>query len=281
MSVTRNFRLTCGLANGTAIIAPLVTFTVFVISANVTGRTLSTSTAYTSLSLIALLADPMNTLVRTIPQINSAVACFDRIQTFMLSDARKDHRLPLAGSQSSDTTSDLSHGIELKDMSPMLNPSAMIIAQNASFAWSQNARPVINDFSFTLPCSQSLFIVGPVGCGKSTLLKGLLGETPSSKGFIYAKTARTAYVEQSPWIQNGTIQDNILGPTTFDSPWYDQVVRACALEHDIAILPDGSGKLFSVKFIFDSFQCLACACHRVVRLHTSLLLSQNLKIRVH
>ncbi|KAF5878883.1 putative abc multidrug protein [Botrytis fragariae] len=236
-------RLLCGrvfLANSTGIIAPLVTFTVFVISANVTGRTLSTSTAYTSLSLIALLADPMNTLVRTIPQINSAVACFERIQSFMLSDARKDHRLPVVGPQSSDTTSDSSQGIELKDISPVLNPSAMIIAQNASFAWSQDARPVINDFSFTLACSQSLFIIGPVGCGKSTLLKGLLGETPSSKGFIYAKTARTAYVEQSPWIQNGTIQDNILGPSNFDSLWYDQVVRACALEHDIAVLPNGS-----------------------------------------
>ncbi|TGO56919.1 hypothetical protein BELL_1374g00010 [Botrytis elliptica] len=236
-------RLLCGrvfLANSTGIIAPLVTFTVFVISANVTGRTLSTSTAYTSLSLIALLADPMNTLVRTIPQINSAVACFERIQTFMLSDARKDHRLPLVGSQSSEATSDSSQCIELKDMSTVIHPSAMIIAQNASFAWSQDALPVINDFSFTLPCSQSLFIIGPVGCGKSTLLKGLLGETPSSKGFIYAKTARTAYVEQSPWIQNGTIQDNILGPSIFDSPWYDQVVRACALEHDIAILPNGS-----------------------------------------
>ncbi|KAF7960469.1 hypothetical protein EAE96_000149 [Botrytis aclada] len=236
-------RLLCGrifLANSTGIIAPLVTFTVFVISANVTGRTLSTSTAYTSLSLIALLADPMNTLVRTIPQINSAVACFERIQTFMLSDARTDHRLPLGGSQSSDNTSDSSQGIELKDMSAVLNPSAMIIAQNTSFAWSQDALPVINDFSYTLKCSQSLFIIGPVGCGKSTLLKGLLGETPSSKGFIYAKTARTAYVEQSPWIQNGTIQDNILGPSIFDSPWYDQVVRACALEHDIAVLPNGS-----------------------------------------
>ncbi|KAF7914004.1 uncharacterized protein EAF01_000410 [Botrytis porri] len=236
-------RLLCGrvfLANSTGIVAPLVTFTVFVISANVTGRTLSTSTAYTSLSLIALLADPMNTLVRTIPQINSAVACLERIQSFMLSDARKDHRLPMVGSQLSNIPSYLSQGIELKDMSPVLNPSAMIIAQNASFAWSQDALPVIKDFSCTLPCSQSLFIIGPVGCGKSTLLKGLLGETPSSKGFIYAKTARTAYVEQSPWIQNGTIQDNILGPSNFDSPWYNQVVRACALEDDIAVLPNGN-----------------------------------------
>ncbi|KAF7905842.1 hypothetical protein EAF00_000121 [Botryotinia globosa] len=225
-------RLLCGrvfLANSTAIIAPLVTFTVFVISANATGRILSTSTAYASLSLIALLADPMNTLVRTIPRINSAVACFERIQTFMLSDARKDHRLPLIGSRSSDATSDSSQGIELKDMSTVVNPSAMIVAQNASFAWTLPYHALNNFSSF-----------GPVGCGKSTLLKGLLGETPSSKGFIYAKTARTAYVEQSPWIQNGTIQDNILGPSIFDSPWYNQVVRACALEHDIAVMPNGS-----------------------------------------
>lgn len=184
----------------------------------------------------------MHTLLKAIPAINSAVACFERIQTFMLSDARKDHRLPLKASQDSTTTSGLSQDIELEDLSPVVAPSTMITAQNASFAWSQNGHIVVNDFSFTLPCHQSLFIIGPVGCGKSTLLKGLLGETPSSQGFIYTKTAKIAYVEQSPWIQNGTIQDNILGPSTFDSPWYDQVVRACALEHDISILPNGSGK---------------------------------------
>ncbi|EDN98254.1 hypothetical protein SS1G_13112 [Sclerotinia sclerotiorum 1980 UF-70] len=228
------------LPNCTGIMAPLVTFTVFVISAKLTGRTLSTSTAYTSLSLIALLAEPMNTLVRTIPELNAAVACFERIQSFMLSDERKDHRLPLARYQASATTTNASQGIELHDISPKVTPSAMITAQNASFAWSQDASAVIVDFSFTLPCSQSFFIIGPVGCGKSTLLKGLLGETPSSKGFIYTKTSKTAYVEQSPWIQNGTIMDNILGPSTFDSPWYDQVVRACALEQDISILPNKS-----------------------------------------
>lgn len=226
--------------------APLATFTVFVISAKLTGRTLSTSTAYTALSLIALLAEPMNTLLRTIPEINAAIACFERIQTFMLSDARKDHRLPLKAAQVSTTTSstmsDSNQDIALEDMSPKVDSSAMIIAQNASFAWSQDAPAVVNDFSFTLPCSQSLFIIGPVGCGKSTLLKGILGETPSSQGFIYTKTANTAYVEQSPWIQNGTIQDNVLGPSNFDSPWYDQVIRACALEHDISNLPNGSGK---------------------------------------
>jgi ATP-binding cassette subfamily C (CFTR/MRP) protein 1 len=68
------------------------------------------------------------------------------------------------------------------------------------------------------------------------LLKGLLGETPSSQGFVYSNFPSTAYV------QNGTIQQNILGVSTFDEPWYQQVVRACALEHDIALMPNGHGK---------------------------------------
>jgi ATP-binding cassette subfamily C (CFTR/MRP) protein 1 len=74
------------------------------------------------------------------------------------------------------------------------------------------------------------------------LLKGLLGETPSSQGFVYSSFPSTAYVDQTPWIQNGTIQQNILGISTFDEPWYRQVVRACALEHDIALMPKGDGK---------------------------------------
>ncbi|PQE13970.1 hypothetical protein CJF30_00006789 [Rutstroemia sp. NJR-2017a BBW] len=116
----------------------------------------------------------------------------------------------------------------------------MIVAQNVSFAWGKDCPPVVSDFSFTLPCGQICFLIGPVGSGKSTLLKGLLGETPSSKGFIYTKSTTTAYVEQTSWIQNGSIQDNVLGVSPFDAPWYDQVVRACALEHDISILPNGS-----------------------------------------
>jgi len=74
------------------------------------------------------------------------------------------------------------------------------------------------------------------------LLKGLLGETPSSQGFVYSSFPSTAYADQTPWIQNGTIKQNILGISTFDEPWYQQVIRACALEHDIALMPKGHGK---------------------------------------
>jgi ABC-type bacteriocin/lantibiotic exporter with double-glycine peptidase domain len=92
---------------------------------------------------------------------------------------------------------------------------------------------------------QFVFIVGPVGSGKSTLLKGLLGETPSSQGFVYCKQTPIGYVDQTPWIQNGTIQQNILGVSNYEDDWYRQVIYVCALDHDISIMPKGHGKLIS------------------------------------
>jgi ABC-type transport system involved in cytochrome bd biosynthesis fused ATPase/permease subunit len=126
--------------------------------------------------------------------------------------------------------------------------SPILITQNASFGWKQEelpfpaGLPAVSDVTFTLTSRQFCFIIGPVGSGKSTLLKGILGETPSSQGFVYSNSPATAFVDQTPWIQNGTIQKNILGQSSFEEPWYSQVVSACALEVDIAKLPKGNGK---------------------------------------
>lgn len=188
----------------------------------------------------------MNTLIRTIPALNSAMACFARIQSFLNSDARKDHRLPLHGSLPSSGQTSMSD-IELEVFQDSSESSKgphspILITQNASFGWEPEGSPVVSDVSFALTNHHFCFIIGPVGSGKSTLLKGILGETPSSQGFVYSHSQSTAYVGQTPWIQNGTIQQNILGISSFEEPWYNQVVRACALEVDVAKLPKGHGK---------------------------------------
>ena len=61
---------------------PLATFTVYIIVANVTGTKLDTTKAYTSISLISLLADPLNNMIFSI-QLVGAMACFARIQAFL------------------------------------------------------------------------------------------------------------------------------------------------------------------------------------------------------
>lgn len=235
-------------------LAPLMTFIVFVLSAKMTGRTLDTSAAFTGLSLISLLQGPMNTMIRTIPMLNASMACFARVQTFLNSDARQDHRLPLKSSADIyevPTSSETSEGVELREMTPKIRktPSSipLLDVQHASFAWTAGGEPVVRDVSFTLPWHQFCFIIGPVGSGKSTLLKGLLGETPSSQGFVYNSSPTIAFVDQTPWIQNGTIQQNILGISTFDDPWYRQVVRACALEDDISNMPKGHSEYLQIR----------------------------------
>lgn len=44
------------------------------------------------------------------------------------------------------------------------------------------------------------------------------------------------YVPQSPWLQRGTIRDNIVWGSVFDEQWYKSVLFACALNDDIIAL---------------------------------------------
>ncbi len=44
---------------------------------------------------------------------------------------------------------------------------------------------------------------------------------------------------QVPWVVAGTVRDNILFGSAYDSAWYKRVVRACALEEDISRLVAG------------------------------------------
>jgi ABC-type multidrug transport system fused ATPase/permease subunit len=166
----------------------------------------------------------------------------------MKSDARRDDRLALRdlreleGRPSYASSSE----IELESMRPVTadsknNSPAMINIQNASFSWDIDGQPVVSDLSFTLQRKQLCFIIGPVGSGKSTMLKGLLGETPSTKGFVYSSFQDTSFVGQSPWIRNGTIQENVLGISSYEEAWYRQVVQACGLEGDVLMLPKGHG----------------------------------------
>ncbi|KAK1456724.1 ABC transporter [Colletotrichum cuscutae] len=48
-----------------------------------------------------------------------------------------------------------------------------------------------------------------------------------------------AYCSQSPWLENGTLRQNILGISVFEKKWYDSVVSACGLEADLQALEKG------------------------------------------
>jgi ATP-binding cassette subfamily C (CFTR/MRP) protein 1 len=240
------------LDNSMRIVAPLVTFAVFVIVSKSTGQQLTTATAFTTLSLLELLSGPLNVFLRTIQLIHSALACFGRIQSFLAADSLQGHVLPLNASsyssikevrRTTDLESENAKSIQLQDLgSNLTNRSAAMNVRNASFSWGNNAAPTINDVSFSIHRGDIVFVIGPVGCGKSTLLKGLMSETPSSQGFVYSSISEIAFVDQTPWVQNVTIQQNVVGPSILNQAWYDEVIHACALDHDIASMPKRDSK---------------------------------------
>ncbi|KAJ5406972.1 hypothetical protein N7465_008256 [Penicillium sp. CMV-2018d] len=214
------------IAMNTATIAPLATFATFVIISKSTGQPLNTESAYTSLSLIYLLADPMVVVFRTIPFVSAALACFSRIQIYLLSESCTDYRLPL---------SERDHHPSQDDE----KGDTLVAISGASFGWVPGKPDILNDITVNIRRSCFTFIVGPVGSGKSTLIRAILGEVPLRSGSIYADPGNIAFVGQEPWIQNLTIRQNILGSASYDADWYGKVVYACGLEQDIRELPDG------------------------------------------
>src|ERR1700753_194701 len=86
-------------------ISPLATFAVFVISAAATGTRLNTAQAFTALSLIGLLEDPLTMLLQSYTGIMSSLACYDRIQAYLESPSRYDHRLRMVGPDQDSTAS--------------------------------------------------------------------------------------------------------------------------------------------------------------------------------
>lgn len=49
----------------------------------------------------------------------------------------------------------------------------------------------------------------------------------------------TAYVAQTSWIQNATIQDNILFGSPMEDERYKNVIKVCSLEKDLEVMEHG------------------------------------------
>ena len=77
---------------------------------------------------------------------------------------------------------------------------------------------------------------------KSSLLNAILGEIEALTGSCKV-AGKVAYASQEPWIFSGTIRQNVLCGQEYDSKRYNKVVKACALEKDFNLFPNGDSTL--------------------------------------
>ncbi|KAJ1270320.1 hypothetical protein BS78_06G045000 [Paspalum vaginatum] len=97
---------------------------------------------------------------------------------------------------------------------------------------------VLKGISVEVRRGELVAVVGTVGSGKSSLLSCIMGEMEKISGTV-SVCGSTAYVAQTAWIQNGTIQENILFGKPMHAERYKEVVRSCCLEKDLEIMEFG------------------------------------------
>jgi len=193
------------------------TFAVFVLT---TDTPLTTDIVFPALTLFNLLTFPLAILPMVITSIIEASVAVGRLTAFFTAEELQPDAVILRGAV--DEQGDES--ISVKD---------------GTFSWDRYAnRNALEDINFTAAKGELTCIVGRVGAGKSSFLQAILGDLWKVKGRVVIHGS-TAYVAQQPWVMNASVKDNILFGHRYDSMFYEQTVKACALLEDFAQLPDG------------------------------------------
>ncbi|KAI0429844.1 ABC transporter [Xylaria sp. FL1042] len=202
-------------------------------------RVLNEARAFTALSLLALLTAPLMLVLQSIPIIAAAIACLRRIKLFLVRDPRQDPRQFEVTVPARPTEKLESNGV---------GEEGFVSVQGGAFSWKAD-RTTLQGINFSLSRSSITFVVGQIGVGKSTLCQALLGEVPYTQGRIILKSNKIGYCDQTPFLFNASIKENIIGFSAFDPRRYMEVLEAVMLIKDLNSLPAGENTVIGTKGI--------------------------------
>lgn len=131
-----------------------------------------------------------------------------------------------------------------KGKTSMILPHDQLIFKDVSF--KTNGATLLSNINLLIQPGEHIAITGPSGCGKTTLLKHCIRHLDPSNGTLYygkqpisnidfaTLTQRIAYVNQKPFIFQGTIRENIAFGRTIEN--IDD--KILTLAKDIALYDD-------------------------------------------
>ena len=134
------------------------------------------------------------------------------------------------------------------------DPKGHVSVEGLTYSPSQsvNAKPLLDDVSFTLEAGRILAVIGPSGAGKSTLAKALVGALPLDAGSVQLDGAARSqwpedqwgeavgYVSQEITLFPGTLSENIARlEVNPDSEKVVAAAQAAGIHDMITALPDG------------------------------------------
>ncbi|KAF7982635.1 hypothetical protein HWV62_27065 [Athelia sp. TMB] len=243
------------------VLVAVVSFWVYILS----GHEMTISIAFTSIhwpvpqsiTLFAMVRNPLTSLPSVIVQMLEAKVSVDRIGKFLEEDEVTEQVSSLKTDNVIVSPAD-------RDIDPRLG------FQHASFKWNEveekqgdlapgttdaelqaEHRFELRDIDVIFPDGKLSMITGPTASGKSAMLMALLGEMTLLPGGHIIMSKNTdkvdgfgnmhaiSYAAQSPWLRHQSIRDNILFGQPYDEERYNAVVECCALQPDLSIFEDG------------------------------------------
>ena len=256
------------------LLVSIVTFSVYIL----TGNELEVSTALTAIALFEILRFPIFMFGEVVNDLVEAGISLSRVRNFLLSDeftaASESKELGVLLQSASfsyehnrtklDITDDgdvllrqkLSDARwEISQLRCQLNKSEIMLSNREKDSWGHiedgsdssfnhdgatDNYFALQQISLSCKCGELIAIVGKVGAGKTSLTHAILGELRLISGLVQTH-GKISYLAQTPFIMNDTIKNNILfyRDDTVDENRYQQAISICALDHDIALLPNG------------------------------------------
>ena len=207
--------------------------------------------AVLSLGMYALLGN-----VLTPTKVFTALALFNQLRfplifLPMLLNTLAEGKISLARLTRFLMASELQSYVNTTDPSVSSSSGISIAVRNATFAWdegkiasssnestSPSSRGRLTNIDFQIKQGELVAIVGPVGSGKSTLMSALLGELFKVDGQV-SIAGRVAYVSQSAWIPNDSLQNVVLFGKDMHTSRYAEALEVSELTRDLELLESG------------------------------------------
>lgn len=198
------------------------------------GKTLTASTTFTSVALLNLLIGPLNAFPWVLNGLMEAFVSLKRVQELIdlenIDLSKYYSPIPVSYTKRNNDNPvviSIQHGGFSFEKERDRTSENLIVEDIRDYK--------LENVNVEIRQGELVVIDGVTGSGKSALLNAILGNLKKTSGTVAIKDNNLGfgYVSQTPWLQRGTIRENICFGSIFDESRYQTVIKCCALTEDI------------------------------------------------